>query len=181
MSYISLCHIKPYTTCKVVVVCRVSPAQKREMVELVRGGVRPSPVTLAIGDGANDVPMIQAAHVGVGMAGKEGRQAVNSSDFAIAQFRYLTRLLLVHGRWNYRRVCKFILYSFWKNAVLTLLLFYYTFISGYSGTSMFTSNIWTSFNAALLAHRDFEMPPVQGPPHYKLICSYLALFSKMLT
>jgi len=106
-------------------------------------------VTLAVGDGANDVPMIQQAQVGVGISGREGRQAVNASDFAIAQFRYLQRLLLVHGRWDYRRMCKFVLYSFWKNAVLTLLLFYYTFISGYSGTSMFTSLVWTSFNVIL--------------------------------
>lgn len=59
--------------------------------------------TLAIGDGANDVPMIQSAHVGVGISGKEGMQAVLASDYSIAQFRFLSRLLLVHGRWDYRR------------------------------------------------------------------------------
>jgi len=63
-------------------------------------------ITLSIGDGANDVSMIQAAHVGVGISGLEGMQAVMASDFAIAQFRYLTDLLLVHGRWSYLRVCK---------------------------------------------------------------------------
>ena len=62
--------------------------------------------TLSIGDGANDVPMLQGAHVGVGISGQEGMQAVNNSDFAIAQFRYLKRLLFVHGRWNYRRSSK---------------------------------------------------------------------------
>lgn len=74
---------------------------------------------------------------------------MNAADFAVAQFRFLQRLLLVHGRLNYRRMCKFILYSFWKNAVLTLLLFYYTFISGFSGTSMFEGMVWTSFNVIL--------------------------------
>merc|ERR1712176_1327589 len=88
--------------CSVVIACRVSPLQKAQMVSLVRTGVTPTPVTLSIGDGANDVPMIQEAQVGIGIAGREGRQAVNNSDFAIGQFSYLQRLLLVHGRWNYR-------------------------------------------------------------------------------
>jgi len=135
--------------CSVVIACRVSPLQKAQMVRLVRQNVRPSPVTLAIGDGANDVPMIQEAQVGVGISGKEGRQAVNSSDFAIAQFCFLQRLLLIHGRWNYHRICKFILYTFWKNTVLVLVMFYYTFFSGISGTSIFESTVWMSYNFLL--------------------------------
>lgn len=63
-------------------------------------------ITLSIGDGANDVSMIQAAHIGVGISGQEGMQAVMASDFAIAQFRYLKELLLVHGRWSYIRITK---------------------------------------------------------------------------
>ena len=81
--------------------CRVSPKQKASVVNLVRNGL--DTMTLAIGDGANDVSMIQAADVGVGISGEEGLQAVNSSDYAIAQFRYLKRLLLVHGHWSYAR------------------------------------------------------------------------------
>lgn len=68
------------------------------MVKLVKKNVEES-VTLAIGDGANDVSMIQAAHVGVGISGLEGLQAARSADFAIAQFRFLRKLLLVHGGW----------------------------------------------------------------------------------
>jgi len=135
--------------CSVVIACRVSPSQKAHMVSLVRNMLTPSPVTLAIGDGANDVPMIQAAQVGVGIAGREGRQAANSADFAVAQFRYLQRLLLVHGRWNYRRACKFTLYSFWKNAVMVLLMFYYVFFTGYAGTSMFEDMVRASYNVVL--------------------------------
>jgi len=71
-------------------------------------------VTLAIGDGANDISMIQAAHVGIGINGKEGMQAARASDYSIAQFRFLKRLLLVHGHWNYVRVSKFYLGSFYK-------------------------------------------------------------------
>merc|ERR1719330_1197633 len=134
------------TSCSIVIACRVSPMQKALMVKLVREGVKPTPVTLAVGDGANDVPMIQEAQVGVGIAGREGRQAVNNSDFSIGQFSFLKRLLLVHGRWNYRRICKFTLYTFWRNNVQVLLIFFYTFYSGFSGTSIFDDWIRLSFN-----------------------------------
>ncbi|KAG6376326.1 hypothetical protein JVT61DRAFT_2307 [Boletus reticuloceps] len=89
------------TRCEGVICCRVSPLQKALVVKLVKDGLRV--MTLAIGDGANDVSMIQAADVGVGIIGEEGLQAVNSSDYAIAQFRFLKRLLLVHGHWSYAR------------------------------------------------------------------------------
>ncbi|KAJ8375396.1 hypothetical protein SKAU_G00059760 [Synaphobranchus kaupii] len=78
-------------------------------------------ITLAIGDGANDVGMIQTAHVGVGISGNEGMQATNSSDYSIAQFSYLEKLLLVHGAWSYNRVTKCILYCFYKNVVLYII------------------------------------------------------------
>ncbi|URE19407.1 ATPase, class [Musa troglodytarum] len=90
--------------CSSVVCCRVSPLQKAQVTSLIKKGARK--ITLSIGDGANDVSMIQAAHVGVGISGLEGMQAVMASDFAIAQFRFLTDLLLVHGRWSYTRLCK---------------------------------------------------------------------------
>ena len=125
--------------CKSVVACRVSPQQKAELVRLVRqhGSIQRGeiPMGLAIGDGANDVPMIQRAQVGVGISGREGLQAVNASDFAIAQFRFLRRLLLVHGRWSYRRLSKVVLYSFYKNIVLGLTLFYFSFFT--ASTSLF--------------------------------------------
>jgi phospholipid-transporting ATPase len=75
-----------------------------QVTSLVKKGARK--ITLSIGDGANDVSMIQAAHIGIGISGLEGMQAVMASDFAIAQFRFLTDLLLVHGRWSYLRICK---------------------------------------------------------------------------
>ncbi|XP_036793793.1 phospholipid-transporting ATPase IA isoform X6 [Oncorhynchus mykiss] len=106
-------------SCKAVIYCRVSPLQKSEVVEMVKKQVKV--ITLAIGDGANDVGMIQTAHVGVGISGNEGLQAANSSDYSIAQFKYLKNLLLVHGAWNYNRVAKCILYCFYKNIVLYII------------------------------------------------------------
>ena len=98
--------------CKAVLCCRVSPAQKAAVVKLVKTGL--DVMTLSIGDGANDVAMIQEADVGVGIAGEEGRQAVMSSDYAIGQFRFLQRLVLVHGRWSYRRLAESIANFFYK-------------------------------------------------------------------
>lgn len=98
--------------CKAVLCCRVSPAQKAAVVKLVKNGL--DVMTLSVGDGANDVAMIQEADVGVGIAGEEGRQAVMSSDYAIGQFRFLQRLILVHGRWSYRRLAESIANFFYK-------------------------------------------------------------------
>lgn len=81
-------------------------------------------MTLAIGDGANDVSMIQMADVGIGLTGQEGMQAVMASDFAIGRFRFLTYLLLVHGHWCYDRITKMFLYFFYKNAVRRKKIFY---------------------------------------------------------
>jgi magnesium-transporting ATPase (P-type) len=120
-----------------VIACRVSPKQKALLVGLVRNYVSPEPVTLAIGDGANDVGMIQEAHVGVGISGLEGQQAVNASDFAIAQFRYLEELLLVHGRWNFFRQTTVVLFSFYKNAVMAGNLIVFQGECLYSGQPLF--------------------------------------------
>jgi len=98
--------------CKSVLCCRVSPSQKAAVVQMVKTGL--DVMTLSVGDGANDVAMIQEANVGVGIAGEEGRQAVMSSDYAIGQFRFLQRLVLVHGRWSYRRLAETIANFFYK-------------------------------------------------------------------
>jgi phospholipid-translocating P-type ATPase (flippase) len=108
-----------------VIACRLTPTQKRELVKLVKVDTVPAATTLSIGDGANDVSMILEANVGVGIFGKEGRQAANNADFAIGEFKFLRRLLLVHGRWNYVRQAKVFLYSVHKNMVLTLTLFWF--------------------------------------------------------
>lgn len=125
--------------CKAVVCCRVSPLQKALVVKLVKRNLKS--ILLAIGDGANDVSMIQAAHIGVGISGMEGLQAARSADVAIGQFRFLRKLLLVHGAWSYQRISKVILYSFYKNITLYMTQFWYAFQNGFSGEVIYES--WT--------------------------------------
>ncbi len=128
--------------CEVCICCRVSPKQKAEVVRLVRTNL--PVVTLAIGDGANDVAMIQEAHIGIGISGMEGTQAARSSDYSIAQFKHLKSLLFLHGRVGYNRVSTFLLYYFYKNVVLCLTEFFFAMYSGFSGQLFFPN--WYSLN-----------------------------------
>ncbi|KAI8982302.1 hypothetical protein BDF20DRAFT_834937 [Mycotypha africana] len=132
------------TQCCAVICCRVSPIQKAKVVNLVKKGL--NVMTLAIGDGANDVSMIQEANVGIGISGEEGRQAVMASDYAIGQFKYLSKLLLVHGRWSYLRTSEMIFTFFYKNIMWTFVLFWYQFFCGFSGTMMFDYSYITLYN-----------------------------------
>uniref|UniRef100_A0A8C2YER3 Phospholipid-transporting ATPase n=1 Tax=Coturnix japonica TaxID=93934 RepID=A0A8C2YER3_COTJA len=130
--------------CRAVVCCQATPLQKSVLVRLVRNKLKA--MTLAVGDGANDVSMIQVADTGVGILGQEGMQAVMASDFAISQFRHLRKLLLVHGHWCYTRLTNMVLYFFYKNVAYVNLLFWYQFFCGFSGTSMTDYWILIFFN-----------------------------------
>uniref|UniRef100_M4BEY8 Phospholipid-transporting ATPase n=1 Tax=Hyaloperonospora arabidopsidis (strain Emoy2) TaxID=559515 RepID=M4BEY8_HYAAE len=137
--------------CKVVVACRVSPQQKAQLVELVKLNV-PESHTLSIGDGANDVPMIQSAHIGIGISGQEGLQAVNSSDYSLAQFKFLSNLILVHGRWNYNRIAALVVYTFYKNIAYNVSMFWHTlWPTAYSGTMVYSALIQQGFNLVFTA------------------------------
>ncbi|VAH76161.1 unnamed protein product [Triticum turgidum subsp. durum] len=131
---------KVATECSVVLCCRVAPLQKAGIVALIKN--RTDDMTLAIGDGANDVSMIQMADVGVGISGQEGGQAVMASDFSMGQFRFLVPLLLVHGHWNYQRMGYMILYNFYKNATFVLVLFWYVLYTSFTLTTAITE--WSS-------------------------------------
>ena len=126
--FIELCE-----SANVVLACRVSPKQKAEVVYLVKNR-DPKKTTLAIGDGANDVNMINAAHVGVGISGLEGQQAVKASDYAIGKFKFLKNLLFVHGRESYRRNSFATLFIFYKNILETAPIYYFGIYSMFSGT-----------------------------------------------
>ncbi|QLL34931.1 hypothetical protein HG536_0H03060 [Torulaspora globosa] len=132
--------------CKAVLCCRVSPAQKAAVVNLVKKSL--DVMTLAIGDGSNDVAMIQSADVGVGIAGEEGRQAVMCSDYAIGQFRYLARLVLVHGRWSYKRLAEMIPQFFYKNVIFALALFWYGIYNNSDGSYLFEYTYLMFYNLA---------------------------------
>jgi phospholipid-transporting ATPase len=139
--------------CKAVICCRVSPLQKALVVKLVKRHLKA--ILLAIGDGANDVSMIQAAHVGVGISGVEGLQAARSADISIGQFRYLRKLLLVHGAWSYQRVSKVILYSFYKNIAMFMTQFWYSFQNAFSGQIIYESWTLTFYNVFFTAAPPF--------------------------
>ena len=138
------------TRCKAVICCRVSPLQKAQIVQAVKDRVGGA-ITLAIGDGANDVSMIQTAAVGVGISGLEGLQAARASDYSIAQFRYLVRLLLVHGRWSYRRIAKLVVFSFYKNMSLYLTQFWFCIHNMFTGQSLYDSWALAFYNLAFTA------------------------------
>ncbi|KAK2467632.1 hypothetical protein APHAL10511_000487 [Amanita phalloides] len=123
------------TQCETVVCCRVSPAQKALTVKLVKEGKEA--MTLSIGDGANDVAMIQEANIGCGLYGLEGSQAAMSADYAFGQFRFLTKLLLVHGRWSYQRVADMHANFFYKNVIWTLAMFWFLPWNLFSATYLY--------------------------------------------
>ncbi|XP_049495496.1 phospholipid-transporting ATPase IK isoform X8 [Panthera uncia] len=127
--------------CQAVICCRVTPKQKALIVALVKKYQRA--VTLAIGDGANDVNMIKTADVGVGLAGPESMQAVQNSDYALAQFCFLKRLLLVHGRWSYVRVCKFLRYFVYKTLASMMAQVWFAFYSGFTAQAILIIKYWT--------------------------------------
>ena len=137
------------TKCKSVIGCRVSPAQKAQVVKFVQDALHP--VTLSIGDGANDVDMIKEAHIGIGINGEEGGQAALSADYAIGQFKYLKPLLLVHGHWCYHRISKLIFYSFYKNIALALVPFWFVFANGYSGQTFVEKWTFSLYNVIYTA------------------------------
>ena len=125
---------------------RLSPSQKAELVTLLRQA-QPHATTLAIGDGSNDIAMIREAYIGIGItAAKEGLQAARTADYTIAQFRFLANLLLVHGRWNYVRTCKYVLGTFWKEMLFYMTQAWWQIHCGWTGTSLYESWSLTVFN-----------------------------------
>ena len=139
--------------CASVICCRCTPLQKSAVVELVQeqSSMYGDPaVTLSIGDGANDVPMIQKAHIGVGINdGLEGRAAMLASDFSVPRFAHLSQLLLVHGHRSYKRLSKLVLYSFTKNLALALPQFYFSFMCIFSGQMTYFDFLFTMYVTCL--------------------------------
>ncbi|XP_034030686.1 phospholipid-transporting ATPase ID [Thalassophryne amazonica] len=168
--------------CKAVICCRVTPLQKAQVVELIKKHKKA--VTLAIGDGANDISMIKSAHIGVGISGQEGIQAVLASDYSFSQFRFLQRLLLVHGRWSYLRMCRFLCYFFYKNFAFTMVHFWFGFFCGFSAQTVYDQYFITLYNIVYTSlpvlamgifdqdvpdHRSLEYPKLYEPGQLNLL------------
>ncbi|POI22989.1 hypothetical protein CIB84_013262, partial [Bambusicola thoracicus] len=138
------------TSCQAVICCRVTPKQKALIVQLVKKHKKAT--TLAIGDGANDVNMIKTADIGVGISGLEGVQAVQCSDYALARFCYLQRLLLVHGRWGYLRICKFLRYFFYKTFAGLLTQVWFAFHNGFTAQPLYEGWFLALYNVFYTAY-----------------------------
>ena len=128
-----------------VICCRVSPLQKSQVVKLMKNFDKKK-ITLAIGDGGNDVSMIMEAHIGIGIYGEEGLRAAQSSDYAIGEFQVLRRLLFFHGYLNLMRNSIMVIYFFYKNFVFTIIHFFYGFLNDFSGQTIIEDWFITLFN-----------------------------------
>ncbi|KAF9425248.1 hypothetical protein BGZ94_007698 [Podila epigama] len=135
--------------CFSVICCRASPLQKALVVELIRRGKKT--ICLAIGDGANDVSMIQAANIGVGIAGQEGMQAAMASDYSISQFRFIKKLVLVHGHWGYMRIAEMILNFFFKNVLWVAAVLWFQIYCGFSAMLFYDYTFVSLYNLMLTA------------------------------
>ncbi|XP_053129386.1 phospholipid-transporting ATPase IG isoform X3 [Hemicordylus capensis] len=131
--------------CTAVLCCRMAPLQKAQIVRMVKSS-KGDPITLAVGDGANDVSMILEAHVGIGIKGKEGRQASRNSDYAIPKFKDLKKLLLAHGHLYYVRIAHLVQYFFYKNLCFIFPQFLYQFFCGFSQQPLYDAAYLTMFN-----------------------------------
>lgn len=136
--------------CTAVLCCRLSPLQKSEVVALLRTSSEDY-TTAAVGDGANDVSMIQEAHVGLGIMGKEGRQAARCADFSFAKFSMLKRLILVHGHYHTTRLSLLVLYFFYKNIIFMGVIFLFQFYTLFSTQSVYDSLFLTLYNVIYTA------------------------------
>ncbi|XP_062998032.1 phospholipid-transporting ATPase IG isoform X2 [Elgaria multicarinata webbii] len=131
--------------CTAVLCCRMAPLQKAQIVRMVKNS-KGNPITLAVGDGANDVSMILEAHVGIGIKGKEGRQASRNSDYSIPKFKDLKKLLLAHGHLYYVRIAHLVQYFFYKNLCFIFPQFLYQFFCGFSQQPLYDAAYLTMFN-----------------------------------
>lgn len=143
--YLKNAFLKLTSSVDVVIACRVSPVQKGDIVEMIRNKY-PDKMTLAVGDGANDVAMILRAHVGIGIAGREGMQAARASDYAIGKFKFLKPLLFFHGREAYRRISFIICYNFYKNFLYVIVQYYFGFYSVFSGQPLYEAWVYQQYN-----------------------------------
>lgn len=166
---------------KAVICCRVTPRQKADLVGIVKNRGH---LTLAIGDGGNDVSMIQRANMGIGIRGKEGLQAARASDYAVSDFKSLRLLMFKHGHLAYKRTSFMVLYCFYKSFCFCIMQNAYSFATQFSGASLFSSMNVAMTNAVLVFpvltivfEKDFPIPTLMTRPALYMIGSTDHLFS----
>ncbi|EAA06286.6 AGAP000390-PA [Anopheles gambiae str. PEST] len=164
--------------CRAVLCCRLSPLQKSEVVQLMKTA-EGAPVTAAIGDGANDVSMIQEAHVGLGIVGREGRQAARCADYAFAKFCMLKKLLLVHGHYFSTRLAVLVLYFFYKNLVFMGIQLYFQIHSLFSNQSVYDSVFLTLYNVVYTAIPVLVLALTEKPYQEQTLLKNPALYQKV--
>ncbi len=174
--------------CRSVVGCRVSPAQKRELTVFL--AEQEDTTVLAVGDGANDMPMIRSANVGVGLIGQEGRQAASVADYSISQFRYLSPLIIKHGQCNYIRMANLVCFIFYKNFLLSLSMYWYNFSCGFTGQNFIVEGAIQMYNLfytslPILYYASYDMPVSRNtfyrfPQMYRICVSGFYFTTKTL-
>uniref|UniRef100_A0A5F8H3X5 Phospholipid-transporting ATPase n=1 Tax=Monodelphis domestica TaxID=13616 RepID=A0A5F8H3X5_MONDO len=163
------------TQCQAVICCRVTPKQKALIVQMIKKYQKV--ITLAIGDGANDVNMIKTADIGVGISGQEGMQAVQCSDYALAQFSYLKRLLLVHGRWSYLRISKFLRYFFYKTFASMMVQIWFAFYNGFTAQPLYEGWFLALYNVFYSAYPVLSMGLLEQDMSAKKCLEFPELYS----
>jgi phospholipid-transporting ATPase len=150
--------------CDVCLCCRVTPKQKAQIVLLVKNNITDT-ITLAIGDGANDVNMITEADLGLGIRGVEGQQAARSADFSFTEFKCMKRLLFYYGRECYRRNSTMIIYNFFKNIMICFPQWWWGISNLWSGQTLYEkfhyqlfNVVYTFFPIIIYAVLDQELP-----------------------
>lgn len=168
--------IKLMLSYRSVICCRTTPKQKALVAKYVDKQTRH--VTLAIGDGANDVAMIQTASIGVGISGMEGLQASNAADYSIGQFKYLKKLLLVHGTWSYHRICKMIYFIYYKNIFIATMQFFLTSVMAWSGMLFFDRWARMLYNVLLTGAPTLAMGVFEQSAPVNLLMEQPHIYSK---
>ncbi|GAM27196.1 hypothetical protein SAMD00019534_103710 [Acytostelium subglobosum LB1] len=167
-----------------VICCRVTPHQKAEVVRLVKNTGK---ICLAVGDGGNDVSMIQEANIGVGISGREGLQASRAADYSVARFKYLRDLIFVHGRYSYLRTSFVANYSFYKSLFICFIQILYQLFSGFGGSSFFNTFSLTSYNIIFtglpimgyILDKDLPESILKRNPYLYSVCQEGRAFSVM--
>ncbi|KAJ1997785.1 hypothetical protein H4R26_005700, partial [Coemansia thaxteri] len=160
---------------KSVICCRASPLQKAEVVKLIKDGL--NLVTLAIGDGANDVSMIQTADIGVAISGEEGLQAAMASDYTVGRFHFLQNLLLVHGLFDYLRMSEMILSFFYKNVIWAMVPFWFSIYCAFSANVFYDLSYIQLYNVVFTVAPVIILGCVDKPFNYHTAMTYVAVYN----